>query len=167
MLKSCNNKDPIPHAIKKDEKLTAITNGFGIPLVVSLHLWVSSPWIPAIIACVGMNLAYIEASIKVLMATSTDDDKKKDDDNKKTKKDNHGHKYLQTELLASLVMIGMGVYGYINERPIWLIVAIALHGPWDFVKHTCGCGVPFFGWYLSGCGIFDIVYASVLYYVYY
>ena len=140
----------IPHAIKKDEKLTATTNGLGIPLVMSLHLWVSSPWIPATIAAVAMNLTYIEASIRALLSH------KKDDGDASSKN------YLQTEVPVSLVMIGMALYGYAFDVPIWIISSIFIHAGWDMAKHTCGAGVPFFGWYLSGCAVFDVIYSAIL-----
>mmetsp|Transcript_23246 Transcript_23246/g.57266 ORF Transcript_23246/g.57266 Transcript_23246/m.57266 type:complete len:155 (+) Transcript_23246:130-594(+) len=132
----------IPEAIQKDEKKTAISNGFGIPLTMSLHLWVSSPWTVATIAAVAMNLTYIEASIKARGEAKQN--------------------YLSTELPVSLSLIGMAIYGYSQEVPELIIAAIFIHGIWDMGKHHCGWGVPFFGWYLNGCAIFDTVYAAVL-----
>mmetsp|Transcript_34568 Transcript_34568/g.75681 ORF Transcript_34568/g.75681 Transcript_34568/m.75681 type:complete len:154 (-) Transcript_34568:350-811(-) len=146
----------IPGAIKKDERLTAIGNGIGIPLLMSLHLWVSSPWIPATIAAVAMNLTYIEAALKVkvnaMSATASTDGAK-------------ANQFLRTEVTVSMIMIGMALWGYFSATAshMWIIAAILLHGLWDLTKHTCGVGVPFFGWYLSACAIFDVVYAAILF----
>lgn len=61
-------------------------------------------------------------------------------------------------------MIGMALHGYFAGAPLWISSAISLHGLYDPTKHSCGCGVPLFGWYLSGCAIFDVVYGATLYF---
>jgi hypothetical protein len=48
---------------------------------------------------------------------------------------------------------------YIYKYPIVVIISLVfMRGFWDLAKYTCGAGgVPFLGWYLSACAIFDVV----------
>ena len=69
-------------------------------------------------------------------------------------------RFVGTETGVSLGLITLGTLGLFLS-PVLLVAAIFGHGLWDLAKHR-GHGIPFFGWYVSGCVIVDWLYAGSL-----
>lgn len=71
-------------------------------------------------------------------------------------------RYFQgTELGISLFLIALSLLSLLYS-PVYVIIAIFLHGAWDISKHK-GAGVPFFSWYTLGCVTIDWIYAATLF----
>ena len=73
-------------------------------------------------------------------------------------------RFLGLETAISLGLIILGAIG-LALAPALLIAAIFGHGVWDLFKHR-GHGIPFFGWYVSGCVVVDWLYAAALSFYY-
>jgi len=129
----------IPQSIRNLEGLLSHGALIWFVSILLSHLFFP-PWPVAAFASVSMNCVYVLACIL-------------------SRDGNH----LLLELLVTLSLIVVTVYGYQTSSAMLLAGAIVGHGIWDLTKHTCCTGVPFFGWYLSSCAIFDVLYASVLF----
>ncbi len=67
---------------------------------------------------------------------------------------------VQLEFSVSVGLAALGVVGFFVS-PWLIILALFGHGIWDLAKHH-GHGVPFFGWYISGCVAVDWAYSAAL-----
>ena len=100
-------------------------------------------WFCAMIFSISMNFVYPMASLVRM-----------------------GRYRLLLEVAVAVTLIGLSVQGYVQEKPIILISAIALHGVWDGIKHILSVGIPFFQWYTLSCLAYDWMWAFYLYYCY-
>lgn len=73
--------------------------------------------------------------------------------------------YRALEVCVATLFVAASIIGAM-VHPLVLVVAVALHGVWDFAKHR-GAGVPFFRWYTLGCLMFDIPWAGFLFLLWY
>lgn len=68
--------------------------------------------------------------------------------------------FVRLEWGISCALAAMGLLGLFTS-PWLIILAIFGHGLWDLAKQR-GHGIPFFGWYISGCILIDWLYAASL-----
>ena len=181
----------IPYVIKNDELLTFIISiilGLGgislhfIPTEVVFKDYIAeeslplNTWIIATIISCMINYIYIEASMKFLLveqkqqrlgltarevATGSGGTDGAENGFKL-----HNYRYMMTELPISFFLIAMTLVGWNYSTPILIVQSIIFHGCYNIFKLKYNKGIPFFKWYLIGCTIFDLCYATTLYVVY-
>ena len=68
--------------------------------------------------------------------------------------------HIGLETTLAITLIAMSLAGPLVAPP-FVIAAILCHALWDIAKLR-GAGVPFVSWYMLGCAVIDVTYASAL-----
>ena len=72
----------------------------------------------------------------------------------------NARRWIGVETGVSLGLAALGLVG-LAGFPALVVAGIFGHGVWDLCKQR-GAGVPFFGWYVTGCVTVDWLYAAAL-----